>query len=208
MDVQKVVNGTRQHITDSVALWLVANPPNAFIENVVAGMSDEVSLHSRLIAGGLFLGGLGGVLGYVRDKSRKLFRITDTTKEKFQQLHDMAYIGTATLVVNPLIYLGAGEQDISKIVVGTLLATGIGIGIGGPMGYSVDAMRDLTGYKSSDRVPEIIRDRHPSIKKTIAAGLLAASVGLTGLIYHLTPDRPADLPVTIEQSQTIDNYID
>ncbi|MFH1456317.1 MAG: L-alanine exporter AlaE [archaeon] len=209
MGLQKLLTGARQHVTDSVGLFVVSTPLGAFLENVLAGMSDEVSFKSRAIVGGLYLGGLGGIMGYFRDKSRKLFHVTDKTKEGYQQIHDMAYIATVTAIVNPLIYLGAGAKDAKEIALGTGFATLTALCTGGIMGYSVDLFRDLTGYKKSERIPQSISYARPYFKKSLAAGILTTSIGLAGLVYHLTPDQPEEInEETISSLETISDNND
>ncbi len=187
MGLSDLLQGARQHVTDSSALFAVSTPLGALLENVLTGMSDETSIKSRLIVGGLYFGGLGGILGYFRDRSRELFNITEQTKERYQQLHDMVYTAAATLALNPLIYIGAGIQNVKEITVATLLATGVSFFSGGVMGYAVDSFRDLTNYQSSLRIPEKVRKASPTLKKCLAGGIIAASVGLASLIYSLTP---------------------
>ena len=142
----------------------------------------------------------------MRDRSRSLLHITEHTRERYQQLHDMVYLAAATLVVNPLIYLGSGEQDYKKIATASIVATGIAMVSGGVMGYSVDLFRDLTNYTPSHRVPEKIRNARPWVKKTLAVGLVTASVGLAGSVYYLTPDVPEqnNQPVQTQETQGLE----
>ncbi len=188
MELTDVVRGARQHVTDSAGLFAVCTPLGAFLENVLAGMSDETSFKSRVMVGGLYLGGLGGILGYFRDRSRQLLHITGGTREGYQQIHDMAYMAAATAVVNPLIYMGAGARDAKEVALATLLAVGTALAAGGIMGYSVDLFRDLTGYEPTNRIPKMIQERPSLMKKMMVAGILAASVGIAELIYAITPN--------------------
>ena len=105
MDTQKLLHRIRQHVTDTVGFLVFATPTGAFQENVLSGMSDEVSFKSRMIVGGLFLWGLGGILGYGRDLSHQKFNITSETREVYQQMHDMAYLAATTILLNPFIYI-------------------------------------------------------------------------------------------------------
>ncbi|HII89036.1 TPA: hypothetical protein HA253_05575, partial [Candidatus Woesearchaeota archaeon] len=60
----------RRHLTDSVAYAVVSTPLGALSETVLLdlvlkGVSDEVSVRSRLIVAGLYFVGFGGALGYI-----------------------------------------------------------------------------------------------------------------------------------------------
>lgn len=204
MKLQKILNETRKHLTDTVGLMVVSTPSGAFLENVLAGMEDGDSLRSRFIVGGAYLVGLGRAIAWGRKRSRRFFNITEETKEKYQHIHDMAYIGAVTLMANPLIYLLAGARDPEVIRNSTLLAAGVATGVGGLMGYSVDLFGDLTNYKPSQRVPERLRNANTNLKKALAVGLVAGSIGLSGLIYQLTPPKPGEIP----RPQALNEYVE
>lgn len=189
MDLEKIVDKGKQHLIDSTALFVVSTPVAGFLENVLSGMSDEQSLKSRIIVGGLYLSGLGGALGYFRDKYRKLMKITEKTKEKYQQMHDMLYVGVATLIVNPMIYVSAGVEDFKQVATASGFAALLAGTVGGVMGYSIDLYRDLANYKKSERIPRRISKLGKHAKKILGAGIFATSMAITGLIYHLTPDE-------------------
>ncbi len=121
---EKVLRGARQHVTDSTAMFVVSTPIGAFFETVLSSalhseMSDESSIKSRLIVGGLYFAGLGGLLGYGSDLSRKMFHITPKTLERYQHFHDMAYLAVATAIVQPPIYLVAGARSFREIAANT-----------------------------------------------------------------------------------------
>ena len=207
MALQQLLTGARRHLTDSVALIAASTPGGALLENVVAGMSDDISLKTRFMIGGLYLAGLGGALGWGRDFSRRIFHITEKTKERYQQLHDMAYVAAVTLVLHPTLYFVAGSKEIKEIALATGFATVAAFATGGILGYSLDLFRDLTGYKSSTRIPEKIRNMPGKAKKAFAVAVFSASLGITGLIYYLTPDKTETIPPFPTQTETLEYYV-
>lgn len=171
------------HFIDSTAMLAETTPAFAAYEVFGAGMSREVSMNTRLIIAGLTLGGLGGLYGKGRDISRRVFHIDKETRESVQHLHDALYTSVFNVVISPPLYLAAGERDIKKIAIGTIGSIVLGLANGGPLGYTIDAFRDLTGLESSKRLPKLISEQSPTIKKSLAAILVAASLATTGLIY-------------------------
>ena len=99
------------------------------------------------------------------------------------------------------MYLVSGETDFKKVAIGTGINVAVSPLAGIIMGYSIDGFRDLTGLEDSERIPELVKKQKPSIKKSLAAILTAASIGLTAGIYSLTPDKSigADNTPVIEQ---------
>ena len=196
----------RRHLTDSVAYAVVSTPLGALSETVLSdlvlkGVSDEVSVRSRLIVAGLYFVGFGGALGYIRDVSKRTFHITETTKERYHQLYGMAYLASLAVIFNPLIYLGAGSRDFKEIATATGLAMGVSFIHGGWSDYAVSLFRDLTGYEPSVRVPERLSRARGGVKVAVAGALVAASIGLTGLVYKLTPDTEQSSVPSISSSE-------
>lgn len=200
----------RQHLTDAVAYTAIATPLGALSETVLSdfvleGVSDEVSLRSRLIVAGLYFGGMAGVLGHIRDVSKPLFHITETTKERYHQLYGMVYLGGLALIFNPLIYFGAGSRDLKEVATATGIAMGVSFVHGGWSDYAVALFRDLTGYEPSVRIPERLSHARPGVKVAVAGALVAASLGLTALVYQLTPDAqtPVQQPPASSATETL-----
>lgn len=202
------MRGARQHITDSTAMLTVFTPSGAFMEHVLAGMTDEVSLRSRLMVGGLFYGGYGGLVGHGLYVSRRQYNITGTSPERDKNIHDMKYFVAVTLATQPWIYLVAGARDVKEVVVGTFFAAGMGLAGGGVVGYVTDLFRDLTGYEPSQRIPQAIQDAPPLLKKALAAGIIVTSLGLTSLTYRLVPDSPKALHAPSPKVQIIEKHKD
>lgn len=191
-----IKKNSKFYASDTTAMLTESHPVFTAFEVGVAGMSNAMSINARLIATAVAFGGIGYVYGKGRDFSRKVFKITDETKERKQHFHDIAYTAAFNLVISPPMYIAsqllAGEDlDFKKIAIGTASATAFGAVNGSPMGYSVDAFRDLTGIKECNRksYPKFIKKQSPGIKKTIATGLVAASIGAMSLIYSANPNK-------------------
>ncbi|MCK5624275.1 L-alanine exporter AlaE [Candidatus Pacearchaeota archaeon] len=199
------------YAVDTLAMLVESHPLFAAIEVGVAGMSDEMSINARVVGTIVACGGLGYVFGKGRDLSKKLFKITNKTKEVVQHAHDIGYAFALNLAITPPMYtlsqLMAGEDlDFKKIAIGTISASILGGINGSPMGYSIDVFRDLTGIKECNRksYPNLVKRQGSKIKKTIAVGLIAASMGAMGLIYSATPNKAKESQkYQIEQVENI-----
>lgn len=176
-----------RHISDSTAVVTFFSPICGTIEKVIAKMSDDVSINSRLISAGLTYGGLGN-LSKARDWSKEKFGISKETGMAAKFLHDGALAAAFVFVIRPTIYLASGETDLKKIAIGTIAITGLSALLGGPAGHVIDEFRDLTGVEKSEDVPELVTRQRYFVKRRRAAYLVAASLALTSLIYRATPD--------------------
>lgn len=181
----------KYNIIDSTAMCIEANPVFAAFETGIAGMTDGASLNARIIGSLSLYAGMGSVYGKGRDSWRKLFKVTDKTKERIQCIHDMVYAATFNIAVTPVIYLISGVRNIEEIIIGTACATVFGAVNGGPMGYSIDAFRDLSGIKPCERksYPDTVRKQPSKIKKVIIAGAIAAMIGVTSMVYQFVPNK-------------------
>lgn len=211
--IKRVMDNLKYHIIDSTACLAEASPVFSIFEVGVAGLSDATSINARLLSAGLFYGGLGYLFAKGRDLSRKIFRITDKTKEKIQYVHDAAYAGVFTLVTSPPIYavsqaLAGEDIDLTKIAIGTATATLLGGANGSPVGYTIDVFRDLSGIKECNRpsYPNFIKKQSSKVKKGILAGMIAASIGLMWLTYSLTPDEKHK--TSYHEKQTVEQRIE
>jgi hypothetical protein len=184
MNKEKLKYEMKRHLSDSTAIMTVANPIYATLETMVVGMTDRVSMQSRVINTGLLYAGMGS-LTKLRDFSKKIFKIGKESKEYVKGLHDVLFAATFIVGIKPLVYFASGETDLKKIA----LATGLGILTGSavayPVGYLVDAYRNLTGVEKSGRLPYAVEKQSPKFKKTLATLLTVGSIGATGLVYAL-----------------------
>ena len=168
-----------------------STPVYATFETGVAGMTNAVSLNARLIILGCGYCGAAWVYGQGRSFWRKAFKINDLTKEAKQHMHDAFYAVTFNALFSPVTYLISGETDWKKIGIATASAAVLGLTNGGPLGYTIDVFNDLAGIRECERksYPTVIKRQSPKVKKAIAAGLVAASIGLTALVYEIVPNR-------------------
>jgi hypothetical protein len=203
----KIIDNLKYHLVDSTAMLAESTPAFAAFETRIAGMSDEVSINARMLAAGLtYLGGMGWAYAKGRDLSRKLFKITETSRERIQSLHDAAYLGAFNLVVAPLIYVASGAKDAKEIAIGTASAIGFGLVNGAPMGYAVDMFRDLTGLKDCERpsYPSLLKRQNSKVKKGLAALLVGSAIALTAGIYSANPNKQTKDNQQINNVQTSD----
>ncbi len=189
MTLDKLLNNGKQYLSDCTAVAAVYTPAYALLEVGLAGMSHDLSLDARLVGLSSVYLGLGSVISLGRDYSRKLFDITSDSPGKIQKIHDTLYLAATALVSNPIFYFAVGARDLKEIVVGTVAGAALSAAVGSPMGYAIDWFRDLLGVKEAQRMPSSMKRCSSRVKKIIAAGLVAASVGLTGAVYYLVPDK-------------------
>src|SRR3990172_5942422 len=176
---QKVKDGLKTHFVDSTAMLAVSNPIFAGLETMILGMSDDLSINARFLATGLFYAGEGFLVSKGRDIYRKMVKVNENTKESLQQLHDAIYVGSFCLAITPAFYYIAGSRDLTEIIGGTVLSTLFGLTSGGPIGYTIDAYRDLTGIKESPRIPLSIKNKSSKFKLGLATAITAATITLT-----------------------------
>lgn len=199
----RIKAGIKTHLVDSTALSIVSNPVFSAFETMVAGMSNENSIHARMVGTGLTYAGMGRLFTKGMDLSRKLFKIKSETPERIKQLHDAAYATAYNIVISPAFYYVAGVRDFKQIAIGTAAAAGLALVAGGPMGYAVDAYRDLTCIKESERLPSIIKNQGRTTKAGLAGLLAAASIGAMALIYEANNRYMP--PITPSQQAAIQN---
>jgi hypothetical protein len=169
---------------------IIQSTPIYGLVETLAGMPNEVSRDTRLLAAATFYAGMGFVWSKGRNLSQRL-SIGKGALDKTIRRHDALYSAVFNLALCPALYLAAGATDWKDITLATIGSTTIGLVNGAPQGYAVDATRDLIGIQTCERTtyPDRIRKLGPKSKKTILAGAVAASIGLMGLIYALTPDE-------------------
>jgi hypothetical protein len=204
---RKVVDKLKYPMVDSTALLVASHPIFTAFETMVSGMSDDVSINTRLYITGLTYAGLGWGIGKVRDFSKSLFKITDETKEGIQQIHDSVYMAAVNLPLGFGIYTLAGETDIKKMAIGTGMGIVFGAFMGPWIGYAIDSYRDLTGLEQCERraYPNFIKNLKPTAKKGLATMLTATSIGAMGVIYSLTPN--SDTQAVYQEKLVIEQRI-
>ncbi len=178
--------GLKKYFIDCTAMATEANPIFASFEVGLAGMSNETSRHARYLGTGLSFLGLSYVYAKGRDKSKEFFNVNENSSKKVRFWFDIGYGTAFNLAWSPIFYAACGVPDAKQFGWGIFWATVLGAVNGFPIGYSIDSFRDLTSIKECNRktYPKIIKNRHPHIKKGIAVGLVAASIGAMGLIYN------------------------
>jgi len=187
--IEKVREGLKYHLVDTTAILTPTNPAFSAMEIWVSGMTDQVSIKSRLTVAALSYAGFGSIYSKGRDLSRKIFHISDKTKERIQTFHDSTYTFAFNLALMPPIYLLMGS-NLKQALIGGVSGAFMGTFFGPVMGYSIDVARDLTGLQDCERdaYPNSVKMQKPFIKKGLAGLLTAGSIAAMAGIYALTPD--------------------
>lgn len=159
-------------------------------ETTISGMEDETSLLARLYLSGLTYLGLGRVVTWGRDLSRKKMQMAERS-ERLQGFHDATYVGLVNIPIAIGLYLSAGETDLKKIAIGTAAGAVTGMLSGPLVGGSIDVYRDLAGIERCKRnwYPQYVNALSARTKKWVAAGITAAGIGAMCAVYASTPDR-------------------
>lgn len=191
MKLKKIAQNIKYNAVINTGMCAESTPIYAAFETGIAGMTDAVSLNARLLILGCGYGGAAWVYGQGRRLWRNAFKIKDETSEVKQHLHDALYAITFNVLFSPVTYLISGETDLKKIALATASGSVLGLTNGGPLGYTIDVFNDLAGIKECERksYPQVIKKQSPKVKKAIAAGIVAASIGLTALVYDVVPNR-------------------
>jgi len=177
-----------QHIVDTTSSFASTLPLFVFMENVVLGMPDAVSMKARGTVLLLNYAFMGSVYSRGRDLSRRVFKVTQESLARTQAIHDTGYLMGFCAAMSPALYWFSGASTKENIGA-TILALATAPFIGPISGYSIDAFRDLTGIEPSSRLPEKVRTLSSRTKALVAAGIIAVSLCLSGSIYYLTPDK-------------------
>jgi len=187
----KVVGYLKSNIIDATALMVESNPFFAVYEVAVADMSDWTSLKSRFWGTVAAYVGLGKLYVGGKNKSQEIVGINEHSSKWVQRIHDSVYTMGFAGIVSPILYFAlSGERDPEKIVIATVGSMGLGL-INGPfLGWTTDAVGDLSSSKECKRkdYPDFIRIQKQKTKRGILAGAVAVSIGLTAIVYPLVPN--------------------
>jgi len=185
--ISAIRNNAIQHMIDTSSILVCSNPIMSFVENVVIGMPDEVSIKARCIASSVAFLGTGSLFSRGRDASRKAFNVGQASSERKQMLHDLCYQMGFT-AFNLALYRFCGAET-HEMIEGAIFAIGISAVKGPIKGYAIDAFRDLAGIEESSRLPISIKSLSPKVKKGIIAAAIVASIATSYFIYRATPPR-------------------
>jgi hypothetical protein len=208
----KLKKNLKYHIADSTILSSIDSPIAAALETFVAGITNENSIKARFWGWGLTYAGLGRLYSAGLDKSREIFHVKPQTSEKVKQIHDASYAIAYCMTMCPPFYYASGVRDFKQIMIATVASMGLGLAMGGPAGYAMDAFRDFVGVETNDRVPlsleglaktfdkvpftkyladktrnveSAVRRLKPTTKKCIAGLFVAGCIGATAAVYEV-----------------------
>ena len=204
-----VKNQSKYWITDNLGIMCEANIAFAAYDKWW-GFSNEACWSNRALATTTAFVGVGYLFSKVVDVSDKVLKIDRREKgSKLREaglfIHDAIYSGAVTLACSSGIYhitnyLTESSKTSEELFTAALVAGGLGILNGGPAIYSRDVFRDLTGLKKCERnlYPDLIKNRGSKTKKFLAAGFVAASLGIVSGIIELVPSRESISPGQLE----------
>ncbi len=207
MVLQKLKKALPYHLSDSTAILAEATPIYVFFETAVSRMSADASQNARLSILGMTYLGLGFVYGKGRDLWRNAFQVNNYDTERRKQFHDALYAASFNALLSPPLYYLTGAKTTTEILTATALSVGFGMLNGGPVGYSIDIFRDLTGVQPSERVPSSLK-RRPALKKGLAAALVGASIGLTSLLYHYSLPQMEGETAVAQQVSSLEQQLE
>lgn len=204
-DVAKewVKNNWKYHLVDSTFMLASTHPLYiAFEVNAgkllgwvpllgIEDVSDDLSLAVRMKISKWSYCGLVYAYTGGNNLSRKFFGVTDKSPERKIIAHDALYTVGFNAFCGPLIYYASGARDIGELATGTIMAMSLALPTGPIMKYAAGAGRDLMGLETFERktYPDLLRRQNSGVKKVIAGGLVAASIGAMSLIYFATDDK-------------------
>lgn len=183
--IGRIYGYVKRHIVDTTGVLVTSNPLFTISENVIGGMPDEVSMANRIDGSILFYLGAGSIFSKGRDFYYKLLNIENS---KYKGVHDAAFGAMFGALFNGAV-TATNTQSLEDIAAGAVAGAITGSITGVPAGYAIDTFRDLTDINTSKRLPPKIRNLPSKLKKCLAVGLIAASIGLMGGIYKATPEN-------------------
>ncbi len=200
--IGKVYNKLKEHIIDTTGV-LAASHPIFAISEKIKGLADSVSIANRIDASKLFYLGAG----YLYSRGRDLYyNVLGVEKDsKYKLFHDALWGAIFGFVFNGAITAN-NTKSLEETLNGAIAGAVAGSISGFPSGYGIDAFRDLTDINPSGRLPYKIRSLPSKVKKGIAVGLTAASIGLMAAIYSLTSDKKEDAKHESPVEQIVSSY--
>ncbi len=182
--IGKIYEKVRDHVVDTTAVLVASNPLFTISENILSGMSDELSIDNRIKGSLLFYFGAGFLFSKSRDMYNKLLNVKEDSR--YKGLHDTLLGAIFGAGFNAMI-TATNSQSLEDITAGAFAGFIPGSITGFPVGYAIDTFRDFTGITSSKRIPERIRNLPKKVKNTLAIGLVAVSLAFMSGVYNATP---------------------
>jgi hypothetical protein len=173
-----------RHLVDTTAILVVVTIIFAAIEIYIYDLSIQISYNSRIFIFIIHYLGVGFLFSFLRDKMRKVFEITNKSKEYIIQIFDLVYNFCFVTIISLITYSYNGvlfpEFIIISIVSGIMVAP-LGIFIG----YSIDFYRALFYNDNNKRIPLIFRKQKKNIRWLILIGVTIILISLVGLVYMI-----------------------
>jgi hypothetical protein len=196
--------GLMKHLSDATSVSSFSVPLKA-VTDQLAGISDLESLESRAKMTALNYLGLVQLLK-IRDYTKRKLGISRSKNKALHYIHDIGFVMAVGIPIQTAVYISSGVNDWKEIAMTMGASIGITTCFAGPLGQYVDSVRELLRIKKSKNTPAFIKRIKNSSKKKVAAGLIAGSVALTGLLYSAIPNR--DSEVQYQENSKIEQMIE
>jgi len=176
----------KQHLVDTTAGYIVVTPLFSVLETTLFGLTDNVSIKAKLIGtGASYILFLGSAFSKLRDFTRKKFGVSQDSPRLIQGVHDTVCTWAYYTAITPLFYYASGSTNFYENARATALALFTGTFTGYPVGLAIDAYRDFAGIEESKRLPDLIKNQRPFVKKSMMLGLTVASTAFTIGYFYL-----------------------
>lgn len=183
----------KEHFIDCTAMITASQPFYVALEKIIGACNEDYiiplnkSLQARFWTAAVAYGGMAWVYSKGRKLSRKVFHITEKSKERIQGVHDGLYTMAFSGLTIGLVYLLSQETDTDKLALISGITAASAIPRGFVIGYFIDTFKDLFNFKKCERpsYPQRIRNLSPRAKKGVLAATIAASLTLIGGMYYL-----------------------
>lgn len=177
---------TKSDLASLLAVLPITTPIYARSETTVGDLTTLVSLKSRatntIISYFMISLGMEG-----REREHRKYGINNTTPKLKKVLVDTGYVIKVLLPVKMVSYVIAGETNIKKIVLNSLITTGIGCVAAHPLLSVIDGFKDLTGVDDTGTLPRFLKRASKRSKKNIVLAYMATGLAATAIVYAIAP---------------------
>ncbi|MFH0870235.1 MAG: hypothetical protein V1866_04225 [archaeon] len=171
-------------IASVLAVLPITTPLYAKIETSYGHSSVLVSMKSRAISAAILYAMISlGMEG--REREHKKYNITNESSKIRRTVVDIGYIVKVLFPIRIATYIVAGETNPKKIILNSLMITGIGCLAGPPLLRVIDCFKDLVGVDDTGTLPARIKQRSKRFKRNLTLAYMAAGLAATTIVYAM-----------------------